>query len=61
MNLLVPTGLGRHIVNIFYLWGFQYLQNSSKDRAQNIVYSPRGGTKSPELHLMAKLLLFYLA
>ena len=61
MNLLVPAGLGQHIVNIFHLWGFQYLQNSSKEMAQDIVPSPRGGTKSPELHLMAKLLLFCLA
>ena len=28
-------------------WGFQYLQISAKDMAQNIIYSPGGGTKSP--------------
>ena len=42
-------------------WGFLYLQNSSKDMAQNIIYSPWGGNKSPWLCLMAKLWLFYLA
>ena len=42
-------------------WGFQYLQNSSKDMAQNIIYSPWGGNKSPWLCLMAKLWLFCLA
>ena len=42
-------------------WGIQYLQNSSKDRAQNIIYSPWGRTKGPWLCLMAKVLLFCLA
>ena len=27
------------------LWGFQYLQDSSKDLAENIIYSPWEGTK----------------
>ena len=39
-------------------WGHRYLQNSSKDMAQNIIWSPWGGTKDPWLCLMAKLLLF---
>ena len=39
------------------LWGFQYLQNSSKDVGQNIIDSLWGGTKDPWLCLMAKLLL----
>ena len=42
-------------------WEFQYLQNSSKEMAQNIIYSPWGGTKGPWLCLMAKVLLFCLA
>ena len=40
--------------------GFQYLQNSSKDLAQSIIYSPWGGAKGPWLCLIAKL-LFCLA
>ena len=42
-------------------WGFQYLQNSSNDTSQNILYSPWEGTKGLWLCLMAKLLLFCLA
>ena len=42
-------------------WGFQYLQNSSKDMAQNIIYSPWRRTKCPWLCLMAKVLLFCFA
>ena len=34
-------------------WGFQCLQSSSKDMAQNIIYSPEGGTQGSELCLMA--------
>ena len=34
-------------------WGSPYPQNSSKDMAQNIIYSPWRGTKSPWLCLMA--------
>ena len=41
--------------------GSQTLQNSSKDMAQNILYSPWGGTKGLWLCLMDKLLLFWLA
>ena len=37
--------------------GFQYLQDSSQDTAQNIVYSSWGGTKCFWLCLMTKLLL----
>ena len=37
-------------------WRFRYLQNSSKDMAQNIICSPWRGTKGPWLCLMAKLL-----
>ena len=48
-------------LTFFTWWGFQYLQNSSKYVAQNIIYSPRGGTKGPWLCLMVKLLLFSLA
>ena len=42
-------------------WGFQYLQNSSKDLAQKIICSPWRGTEGPWVCLMAKLLLFCLA
>ena len=38
-------------------WGFQYLQDSSQDIAQNIVYSSEGGTKCFWLCLITKLLL----
>ena len=41
-------------------WGFQYLQNSSKDIAQNITYSPWRGTKSPRLCLMLNYYYFVL-
>ena len=41
--------------------GFQDLQNSSKDMAQNIIYSPWGRTKSPWLCLMTKVLWLGLA
>ena len=52
INLLVPTQLGYVLVGGIQLtsstwWGFQYLQISAKDMAQNIIYSPGGGTKSP--------------
>ena len=42
-------------------WESQYLQDSSKDVAQNIGYSPWGGTEGPWLCLMAKVLEFFLA
>ena len=38
-------------------WGFQCLQNSSKDLAQNIIYRPWEGTKGPWLCLMAIIIL----
>ena len=41
-------------------WGFQYLQNRSKDMA-SINCNPWGKTKGPWLCLMAKVLLFCLA
>ena len=41
--------------------GFQYLPNSSKDMAQDIIYSTWGGTKGSWLCLTAKVLLFRLA
>ena len=37
-------------------WGFQILQNSSKNMAQNVTHSPWGETEGPRLCLMAKLL-----
>ena len=37
-------------------WDFQYLQTSTKDLAQNIIYSPWEGTKDPWLCLMTELL-----
>ena len=43
------------IVDLSTSWGFYYLQNSSKDMAQNIIYSPWGGTKCPWLYLMIRL------
>ena len=39
-------------------WGVHYLQNSSKDKAQNIIYSFWGGRKGRWLCLMTKLLIF---
>ena len=51
---------GQHTVNFFHLVGFQYLQNSSKDMAQNIICSPWGRPKVPWLCLMVKALLFCL-
>ena len=39
-------------------WGFRSLRNSSKDLAQNFIYSLWGGTKSPWLCLRDKLSLF---
>ena len=42
-------------------WGFQYLQNRTKNMAQGIIYSPWGGTKASWLYLMTRLLLFCLA
>ena len=41
-------------------WGFQSLQDSSQDMAQNIVHRPRGGTKGPGLCLVTKIVLFGL-
>ena len=41
-------------------WGFQYLENSSKEMAQNIIHSPWRGTKGPWLCSMAKQLWFCL-
>ena len=38
-------------------WGFPYLQNSSKDMAQNIIYSPWGGTKGAWLCLFVYLFI----
>ena len=38
-------------------WGFQYLQNSSKDVAQNIIYSTWRGTKGPWRCLMTIIIL----
>ena len=35
----IGRGMGYHVVNFFW-WEFQYLLNSSKDMAQNIIYSP---------------------
>ena len=40
---------------------FQYLQNSSKDMAENITYSPWGRTKCLWCCLMAKVSLFCIA
>ena len=42
-------------------WKFQYLQNSSEDTTQNIIYSPWGATKGPWLCLMAKVLLVWVS
>ena len=41
-------------------WGFQYLQNSAEDMAQNITHSPRGDAKCPWFCLMAKLLYYFV-
>ena len=43
---------GHHVVNFFHLVWFPIIQNSSQDMAQNIIYSPWGGTKGPWLYLM---------
>ena len=42
-----------HVVNFFHLVGD--LPDSSQDVAQNIIYSPWGGSKGPWLCLMTKL------
>ena len=65
-NFLVPAGLGYGLVSSVQLisstwWGLPSLQNSSRDLAQNIIHTPWGGTKSPWLCSMAKVLLFCLA
>ena len=36
----------------FTCWGFQSLQDSTQDMAQNIICRPCGGTKSPWLYLI---------
>ena len=51
---------GHRVVNFSTWCGFQYLQHSSQDTAQNMISSPWGGTKGPWLCLMTKLLLFGL-
>ena len=38
-------------------WGCQWLQNSPKDLAQNIIYSPRRGTEGLWLCFLAKLFI----
>ena len=51
---------GHHIVNFSAWWGFQYLQDSSQDMAQNIIYSPWEGTKKePCLMVHYYYLLFF--
>ena len=59
-QLLLRLQSGHHVVNFSTWWGFQYLQDSSQDMAQNIVYSPWEETKGPCLCLMTKLLWFDL-
>ena len=44
------------IGSFFHLVGFQYLQNSSKDTARNIIYGPWRGTKGPWLYLTVRVL-----
>ena len=44
------------IGSFFHLVGFQYLQNSSKDMAWNIIYIPWRGTKGPWLYLTVRVL-----
>ena len=65
-----PSGSNRSRVYVFVgsiqltsstWWDFQHLQNSSKEMAQNIIYSSWGRTKGPWLCLMTKALLFCLA
>ena len=51
---------GHHAVNVFHRVGFLCRQDSSQDTAQNMIYSPWGGTKHPWLCLMTLLLLFGL-
>ena len=52
----IGRGVGYHVVNFFW-WEFQWLLNSSKDMAQNIIYNPWKVIKSPGICLMAKLVL----
>ena len=63
INLLVLISLlvGSIRVTSFNWWGFQYLQNSSKNMAQTIIYSLWGVNKGPWHCLMAKLILFCFA
>ena len=49
---------GHHVINFSTRCGFQHLQDSSQDMAQNIISSPGEGTKDPWLCLLTKLLLF---
>ena len=52
---------GQHAVNFFHLMGISVSAKQLKGMAQNIIYSPRGGTKSLWLCLIAKHLLLCLA
>ena len=52
--------VGNIQLSSFTCWGFQYLQNSSDDMAQNIIHSPWGDSKCRWFCLMAKL-LYYLS
>ena len=52
INLLILTGvesvcLLQHTVKLFHLVRASVSAKTSKDMAQNIFYSPRGGTKCP--------------
>ena len=63
--LLVPTSLESvcwwSALNFFHLVHALVSAKQLKDMAQDIIYSPWGGTKGPWLCFMAKLLLFCLA
>ena len=62
INFVTATGLGSSCLqNSIQLsssawWGFQYLQNISKERLKTLL--PWGGTKGSWLCLMTKLVLF---
>ena len=44
-----PSACGQHAVNFFHLVGVLMSAKQLKDMTQNIIYSPRGGTKCPWL------------
>ena len=55
-----PHAYEERTVNFFHLVGVLVSEKQLKGTAQNIIYSPWGGSKGPWLRFMAKLVLFCL-